>query len=217
MNEKVTTYKNIASTINPHKDNKFVDKFKGGYVEGKQDNYEGLMDALFNSNLLKPQGTLNICDVGFGLGTTLYNISQQLKTYEDFSTSNNLSLNLSYWGTLQHVGYYGVEYDKELIDKFEQHLSMFWSNSLNLYHKDCMDISYEGYDIILIYSIFRDKTNRKELYKKILNEMKPGAILYEHMFNGYGEDAMLHNLATEYGIQTKKLLFGGSVNQVLIK
>ena len=80
-----------------------------------------------------------------------------------------------------------------------------------------MDISYEGYDIILIYSIFRDKTNRKELYKKILNEMKPGAILYEHMFNGYGEDAMLHNLAAEYGIQTKKLLFGGSVNQVLIK
>ena len=217
MNEKVTTYKNIANIINPHKDIKIKTGDKFGYVEGQQDRYEGFIDSLFNSNLLKPRGTLNICDVGFGLGTTLYNISQQLKTYEDFSTSNNLALNLSYWGTLQHVGYYGVEYDKELIDKFEQHLSMFWSNSLNLYHKDCMDISYEGYDILLIYTPFRDKTKRKELYKKILREMKPGAILYEHMFNGYGEDAMLHNLANEYDVTTKQLLFGGCVNEVIIK
>ena len=155
MNEKVTTYKNIASTINPHKDNKFVDKFKEGYVEGKQDNYEGFIDALFNSNLLKPQGTLNICDVGFGLGTTLYNISQQLKTYEDFSTSNNLALNLSYWGTLQHVGYYGVEYDKELIDKFEQHLSMFWSNSLFilLYFHSWLSILYSSFCVKCNYVI----------------------------------------------------------------
>ena len=217
MNEKVTTYKNIASTINPHKDNKFVDKFKEGYVEGKQDNYEGFIDALFNSNLLKPQGTLNICDVGFGLGTTLYNISQQLKTYEDFSTSNNLALNLSYWGTLQHVGYYGIECDRDLIDKFEQHLSVFWDNSLNLYHKDCMDVTYDAYDVILIYTIFKDKEKREEMYKKILREMKPGAILYEHMFNGYGEDAVLHNLANEYDVTTKQLLFGGCVNEVIIK
>ena len=217
MNEKVATYKNLSDLINPHKDNSFTEGFKDGYVGGTQDRYNGFIDSLFNSNLLKPQGTLNICDVGFGLGTTLYNISQQLKTYEDFSTSNNLSLNLSYWGTLQHVGYYGVEYDKELIDKFEQHLSMFWSNSLNLYHKDCMDISYSDYDLILIYTIFKDKEKRKEMYKKILREMKPGAILYEHMFNGYGEDAMLHNLANEYDVTTKQLLFGGCVNEVIIK
>jgi hypothetical protein len=80
-----------------------------------------------------------------------------------------------------------------------------------------MDISYEGYDILLIYTPFRDKTKRKELYKKILREMKPGAILYEHMFNGYGEDAMLHNLANEYDVTTKQLLFGGCVNEVIIK
>jgi len=217
MNENVKAYKHIADIINPHRNNKIQDGFKDGYVEGHQDRYEGMIDALFNSNLLKPNGTLNICDIGFGLGTTLYNISQQLKSYEDFKKSNNLALNLSYWGTLQHVGYYGVEYDKELIDKFENHLSIFWDSSLNLYHKDCMDVSYETYDVLLIYTIFRDKTKRKELYKKILREMKPGAILYEQMFNGYGEDAMLHNLANEYSINTKQLLFGGCVNEIVIK
>ena len=80
-----------------------------------------------------------------------------------------------------------------------------------------MDISYSDYDLILVYTIFKDKEKRKEMYKKILNEMKPGAILYEHMFNGYGEDAMLHNLANEYDVTTKQLLFGGCVNEVIVK
>ncbi len=217
MNEKVTIYKNTAHTINPHKNSNPEKGFVEGYVEGIQDRYDGFINSLFNSNLLKPQGTLNICDVGFGVGTTLYNIKQQLEVYKEYTRPNNLSLNLSYLRTLQHIEYYGVEYDKDLIDMFDKHLSIFWDSFLNLYHKDCMDISYEGYDLIMVYTIFKDKVKRKEMYKKILREMKPGAILYEHMFNGYGEDAMLHNLANEYNITTKQLLFGGCVNEIILK
>ena len=217
MNINVEAYKLLADTINPHKNNQVKEGFIDGYVEGNQNIYEGFINSLFNSNLLKPKGTLNICDVGFGLGTTLYNIKNQLKVYETYNPSNNLPLNLSYWGNLQHINYYGIEIDRDLIDKFNQYLSIMWDNSLNLYQKDCMDISYKDYDLILIYTIFKDKLKRKEMYKKILREMKPGAILYEHMFNGYGEDAILHNLANQYDIETKQLLFGNCVNEIIIK
>ena len=48
MNEKVTTYKNIAHTINPHKNINPKEGFVEGYVEGIQDRYNGFIDSLTN-------------------------------------------------------------------------------------------------------------------------------------------------------------------------
>lgn len=168
------------------------------YLEGKQKSYYGLYEALYNKGIVKDK--FKVIDIGCGVCSTLYNVSRQFKQYG------------------ANIECYGVEYNKEIINLFQKYLYNLWDNTkLSLFTQDLFEHNYSEYDLILSYLPLKKPEDQLNMYTKIFNEMKPGALFYEHFDKGRGKKDLLLNMDKKTNIKPIELLFGGSVNYLFTK
>lgn len=167
-------------------------------IESVQKRYYGLYEALFNKDLIKDK--FKVMDVGCGVCSTLYNLSRQFKQYD------------------ANIECYGVEYNKELISLLQKYLYNLWGDTkLSLFTQDLFEHNYSEYDLILVYTPLKKEKELEKMYTKILNEMKPGALVFEYWNAGRGKNNILLNMDKKTNINPIKLLFGGRVNTLFLK
>lgn len=207
--ELVEMYKNAADIIRYPADNGIL-KDNYPYVEADQITLNGFVDALLNKGYLSDSKPQSICDIGFGLGTSLYNINQQIKF--------NPELKNKFYFT-------AIEYNPKLIELFNEFLKYKWENiNVNVFEKDIeviaddlFNLSYSKYDIVYMYSPLKDPELVYKGYEHIYNTMKPGAVLYERYNRGRGVHNILDKFIEDNKLKTDMLYFGEGINQVLIK
>ena len=191
----INQYSTIAKAIMQH-DTSTSENWN--YIEGTQKRYYGLYEALYNKGIIKDK--FKVMDVGCGVCSTLYNLSKQFKQYD------------------ATIECYGVEYNKEILELFQKYLYNLWNNAnLSLFTEDLMDHNYSEYDLILSYLPFKNKNDQEKMYTKIFDEMKPGALFFEHWHFGVGVDNLLMNMEKKSNIKPIKLLFGGATNILFTK
>ena len=210
FHDLIKRYHFIAQALNIDKEEKNDKSLPNwGYIEAVQLKYYGLVEALWNSNLIKPN--MKVVDVGCGYGTTLFNVAMQFNHYHKHSGSK-----------LFNNTYTGIEKDPDYIDRF-QYLKSLWKDNdmmLTIKNADIIEEQYGDYDLILSYCPYRDVKMANALYKKIFGEMKSGSILIEHFNDGKGHNEILINSYKELSnntLQVATLLFGGKKSAVYIK
>lgn len=198
MQTKIEIYKNIADslreTLNLNNTNNSYT-----YIEPVQTSLEGFIQALLNKGLITTNQSLEICDIGFGLGTSLFNLKTQV---DCFSFTN--------------VHYTGIEHNKNLLVLFNQILKNKWVN-LTLKEDDLFNINYNSYDIIYMYSPLRDKKLILKGYEKIISEMKSGSVLYERFNFGRGVDSLLYSLCQSTDVKIEPIYFNNTKNYIICK
>jgi SAM-dependent methyltransferase len=212
FNEMIKKYVFVADALNINKKEIEKEFNKGkikesGYIEGNQRTYYGLVEALWNSKLIKP--TMNIVDIGCGYGTTLFNVALQ---FQNYSKNNGQKLFIN--------NYTGIEKDKEIIKRWK-YLRHLWDNfimSTNIINADLMTCSYSDYDLILSYAPYQESHHLAEMYYKIFIEMKSGALFLER--RKFGEDYPKNPLPDVYkkcDMEEVTLLFGGKPQSIFVK
>ncbi len=209
FHEVIKKYVNIADALNFDREEKndLSLNTDWGYVEAKQKKYYGLVEALWNSNLIKKN--MNICDLGCGFGTTLFNIAFQFRHYKNALQDKNIFNNI----------YTGIEIDKDYIDRFK-YVKTMWDKydlTLNMVNEDIMTHDCKDYDLITSYSPIKNNEKLYEMYKHIFSSLKKGCIFIEHYGNGLGKSEMLLEICKESLLSKVTLLFGGKKQTIFIK
>lgn len=207
--ESLIMYKNAADVFR-YKVQDLVSNEIYPYVEAEQNTLYGFVDALLNKGYLSTDKTQHICDVGFGLGTSLYNIYLQIKYNE--------SLKNKFYFT-------AIEYNKELVDLFNDFLEYKWENinvdfldkKIEVITDDLFNLDYSKFDVVYMYSPLKDRDLIYKGYEYIYSKMKKGAILYERYNNGDGLGNILEKFINDNNLKTDILYFGDNKNTILIK
>lgn len=166
------------------------------YITPNQDDISGFVDAIYNSGILN-SNTIDckICDIGFGLGLSMFNL--------------NLQFNKNYIRT--NTSFIGVENDENLISIFNSTFKKYWNN-ISISNSDAMDHDYSKYDIIYTYLIYKDDVKMIDLYNKIFDDMKIGSVIFEYWNNGIN----LYKIKRK-DIKPIELYFGNSKNLLFRK
>lgn len=198
MQTKIEIYKNIADSLKETLNlNNTSDSYT--YIEPTQISLEGFIQGLLNKELITIDQSLQICDIGFGLGTSLFNLKTQIDCLPFID-----------------VHYTGVEYNKNLTSLFNQVLKNKWVN-LTLREDNLFNVNYNSYDIIYMYSPLRDKKLILQAYEKIISEMKQGSVLYERFNFGRGVDSLLYSLCKSTNINIETVYFNNTKNYIICK
>jgi hypothetical protein len=147
--------------------NKINLKDEWSYIEPHYRALDNLIIELHKLGIIK--SSYNICDAGFGLGTTMYGF---------YLESKNLN------GT--NFNFYGVEKYKEYIDFFNENLKINWNDNIKIYHEDIMVHNYSNYNLVYTYTPFKNENDLIKLYQKIINEISKDSILMEFIYDGKG-------------------------------
>lgn len=190
-------YKIISSNYRNYFSNKNNSSFS--YIEAYQDGLKGFVDCLLNKNLIKTDSKLKIIDLGFGLGTSLYNISKQIEYYDKIKCE-----------------YFGIDYDNDLYEYFLSHLKHKWANIV-YYNSDVFNHEYSNYDIIFTYSPFNDDKMILNMYDKIYQEMKPGSIFFDVYNSGRGYRDILRMYCEDRNIEMTECYFGKKKKLIIVK
>lgn len=185
--EKPDLYEQYCSEIEKMNIDNLSNDETWHYIESDKNKNKNLLQNLSMLNILKEEN--HICDCGLGLGKTLFDIylsSEKLDTKSYF---------------------YGIEKEQHYIDLFEYHLMKFWNNNITLYNEDIMNHNYSKYNIVYTYTPFKSIEKLKTFYTKILDEIKPGSILIEHIEDGKGMNNCLEDI-TEDKNNIKKINIG---------
>lgn len=162
----------------------FIENEEWHYVLSYIDINIFLLQRLNEKGLLKDEN--NICDCGIGLGTALFDIYLQSKSFDDGKSFN----------------FYGIEKQKSYIEFLNKNLLHYWEGNLSLIEDDIMNQNYSKYNIVYTYTPFKTTEKLEKLYTKIISEIEPGSILIEHKNSGLG----LHGILTELeGIKKIKI------------
>lgn len=198
MQTKIEIYKNIADSL---KETLILDNTSNSYtyIEPTQNSLEGFIQALLNKGLITTDQVLQVCDIGFGLGTSLFNLKTQIDCLPFIDAQ-----------------YTGIEYNKNLIVLFNQVLKRRWVN-LTLKEDNLFNVNYNTYDIIYMYSPLKDKKLILQGYEKIISEMKPGSVLYERFNLGRGVDSLLYSLCESNNINVETIYFNNTKNYIICK
>lgn len=202
-------YKNAADVIRYPADNG-ISKDNYPYVEADQNTLNGFVDALLNKGYLSDKKSQSICDVGFGLGTSLYNINLQIKF-------NSVIKNKFYFTA--------IEYNEKLVELFNQFLKYKWENinvdisekDIEVIADDLFNLDFSKYDVVYMYSPLKEPSLVYEGYKHIYSSMKQGAVLYERYNRGCGVHNILDKFIDDNNLKTDLLYFGDGINKILIK
>ena len=208
FNDIILKYISVADSLNINANEKYENNLEEyPYIEARQQDYYGLIEALWNSGVLKRN--MNIIDIGCGFGTTLYNIAHQFKHYND-------AIGDSYF----NISFTGIENDKKILKRW-QYLENLWKPlkvSKEIKEADLKKgIDYKDYDLILTFHPLRENKEMVEAYKDIFNQMKKGAIFFEYMESGKGHASQIIELQKEFSFSIGKLMFGGKIQSILIK
>jgi len=207
FNEVIKNYINVVEILNYDQKIKLENnKENWAYIEAKQKSYYGLIEALWNSNLIKKN--MNVLDIGSGYGTTLFNLAFQFKHYKKCIEEN-----------IFNNTYTGIEIDKTIINRLKYINTIWEKNDLvyNIINKDVMDHNYSQYDLITCYTPLKNEENLYKMYEKIFKEIKEKTLFIEHYNHGLGVNKILYKNIKQFNLGSATLLFGGKKQNIYFK
>lgn len=132
-----------------------------------------LLKRLEEKKLL-PEGEINICDAGIGLGSALFDIYLQSKDIDN-----------------RVFNFFGIEKNKSYLDFLNDNLIKFWSNKLTLINKDITVQDYSKYNIVYSYLPFREEEELYNFYTHVKNDISVGSLIIENGNNGLSINQVL--------------------------
>lgn len=209
FHEVIKKYVNISDALNFDREEKndlSLNK-DWGYVEANQKKYYGIVEALWNANLLKKN--MSICDLGCGMATSIFNIAFQFRHYKNAIQDEELFNNK----------YTGIEIDKDYIERL-RYVKPMWDKydlELNVINEDIMTHDFKNYDLITSYSPIKNNKKLHEMYVRIFNSLNKGCIFIEHYGSGLGEGDIILDIFKNNSLYKAELLFGGKKQFIFIK
>lgn len=152
----------------------FIDGGMWHYVPSHLDKTIFLLKRLEEVNLLPKE--MRLCDLGIGLGSTMYDLYLQSKEYPDMKFK-----------------FTGIEIWEPYIDYMKSKLIKFWEGNLQLIHDDIMKSDLSLYNFIWFYQPFKVSDKACRFYQKVISESVPGTLIIglDHFhINTYGDDQL---------------------------
>ena len=171
-------YEDYCSEIEKMEINDLANDDTWHYIESDIVKNKKLIKKLDEFGLLKKEN--NVCDCGIGLGKTLFDI---------YINSKNIN---------KKFNFYGIEKEEHYIHLFENNLRNYWKGDIKIFNEDIMDHNYSNYNIVYTYTPFKKQKDLKTFYKKIIDEIKDGSLLIEHIEDGKGMSNCLLDISKEY-------------------
>ena len=150
----------------------FIDAGQWHYVPTHLEKTILLLRRLEEINLLPTE--LNICDLGIGLGSTMYDLYLQSKEYPNIKFT-----------------FTGIELWKPYIDYVNQNLIKYWEGNLDLICDDIMNADIGKYNFIWFYQPFKVSDKAINFYHKVITESKPDTLIFglnTYQIQTYGDD-----------------------------
>lgn len=151
------------------------DGARGEFINNDEWHYvpSELEQNIFLLRRLDERGLLgehtSVFDCGIGLATTMFDLylqSQEMvgKTFE----------------------FAGVEKHERYTDYLNENLIHYWEGKLDVTIGEIMDQDYSKYDLVYTYSPFKTEEKLLNFYKKVVSEIRTGAVIIESRNCGKG-------------------------------
>ncbi len=174
-NPLLIKYWQIATELNSYSDGgkqEFIDAGQWHYIPSDLEKTILLFKRLEEVNLLPNK--LDICDLGIGLGTTMFDLYLQSLDYPNIQFT-----------------FTGIELWKPYVDYVNQKLISLWNGNLNLILDNIMNADISKYNFIWFYQPFKVSDKAIPFYHKVIKESLPGTLIFglDHFqINTYGND-----------------------------
>lgn len=139
------------------RDDRFVLSGEWHYIPSNLDDNIFLLKNLYDKGLLSD--SINVCDCGIGLGTTMFDLYLQSKDISE-----------------KKFTFTGIEKYEKYTNYLKQNLFQFWNGKLNLIEGDILQENYYNYNFIYSYSPFNKIDKLMSFYQRIISQAPAGTI-----------------------------------------